>query len=71
MNNVCPTCGHPWFVATGNGTKTSDPTTSGMVDLIAAQLGVPTHLERSSRLAELNLDSLDLVEFIMDDVEQK
>lgn len=67
----CPACGSLlWFVVGGDGPRYFDPEAAGLADLVAARLGVSPDAMRSGRLGELGLDSLDVVELVMELEEQ-
>jgi hypothetical protein len=67
----CPACGTLlWFVAGGEGPRYFDPEAAGLVELVAARLGVSPGTVRAGRLDELGLDSLDVVELVMELEEQ-
>ena len=67
----CPACGSLlWFVVGGNGPRYFDPEAAGLVEVVAARLGVSPDAVRSGRLGELGLDSLDVVELVMELEEQ-
>lgn len=63
----CPACGTLlWFIAGGEGPRFFDPEASGLVEVVAARLGASTDAVRAGRLDELGLDSLDVVELVME-----
>lgn len=67
----CPACGSLlWFVAVGERPRYFNPDADGRVGLVAGQLGISLDAVRSGRLDELGLDSLDVVELIMELEEQ-
>jgi hypothetical protein len=63
----CPACGTLlWFVTNGEGARFFDPEAGGLIELVAARLGVSPDAVRTGRLAEFGLDSLDVVELVME-----
>lgn len=63
----CPACGTLlWFVARGESLRFFDPEASGLAELVADRLGLSPDLVRSGRLDEAGIDSLDLVELMME-----
>jgi acyl carrier protein len=55
-----------WFIGGGEASRFFDPEASGLVERVAARLGVSPDAVRSGRLDGLGLDSLDVVELIME-----
>ena len=67
----CPACGSLlWFVAGGDEPRFFDAEAVGLVERAAARLGVSPDVLRPERLDELDLDSLDVVELVMELEEQ-
>jgi acyl carrier protein len=63
----CPACGTLlWFVSVGTEPRVIDPQASGLIEIVAERLGVTPEEVRAGRLGELGLDSLDVVELIME-----
>ena len=63
----CPACGSLlWFVTSDSEPRFFDPEAAGLIDLVAERLGVSPERLREGRLGELGLDSLDVVELIME-----
>jgi hypothetical protein len=67
----CPACGTLlWFVSDGEGLRFFDPEATGLVELVASRLGVSPDALRSGQPGQLGLDSLDVVELVMELEEQ-
>lgn len=67
----CPACGTLlWFVTGAAEARFFDPETAGLIELVAARRGVSPAAVRASRLDELGLDSLEIVELVMELEEQ-
>jgi hypothetical protein len=67
----CPACGTLlWFVTTEDEQRLLDPEAAGLIELVAARLGVSPDVVRTGPLNDLGLDYLDVVELIMESVEQ-
>lgn len=63
----CPACGSLlWFSFVGERPQYFDPEAAGIAELVAARLGISPDAVRSGRLDELGLDSLDVVELVME-----
>jgi hypothetical protein len=63
----CPACGTLlWFVEVEKGLRFVDPETAGLVDPVAGRLGVDPEMIRNRRWEETGIDSLDLVELVME-----
>jgi hypothetical protein len=62
----CPACGTLlWFVVSPEGTRFLDRE-SRLIEKLAARLGVNPNALRDGRLDDLELDSLEVVELIME-----
>jgi len=67
----CPACGTLlWFVNAAEGTRFVDPDASGLIEVVAARLGVSPESVRGRQLKDLDLDSLEVVELFMELEEQ-
>lgn len=62
--------GGVWFVTGAAEARFFDPETAGPIELVAARLGVSPAAVQAGRLDELSLDSLDIVELVMELEEQ-
>jgi hypothetical protein len=63
----CPACGTLlWFVTGEEGARFVEPEAAGLIDLVAARLKISPDAVRAGRLRDLRLDSLDLVELVME-----
>jgi len=63
----CPACGTLlWFVTEAAEARFFDPETAGLIELVASRLGVSAATVRAGRLDDLGLDSLDVVELVME-----
>ncbi|VTS06807.1 phosphopantetheine-binding protein [Tuwongella immobilis] len=64
---TCPACGSLlWFIANGEQLRYVDPEAAGLVESVAARLGIRPDMVRAGRLDEWGFDSLDLAEWIME-----
>jgi hypothetical protein len=63
----CPSCGTLlWFVALGQEQRFFDPEDELVVELLSDKLGIDADQLRGRKWEELGIDSLDLVEWIME-----
>lgn len=63
----CPACGSLlWFVTSDAGPRFFDPEATGLLTVVAERLGISPAALREGRLAELGIDSLDVVELVME-----
>lgn len=63
----CPSCGTLlWFVASGPEPRFFDPADPEFMAFVAARFGVDSEAVRGGRWDELGIDSLDLVELVLE-----
>lgn len=63
----CPACGTLlWFISADKGARFFNPRDPGLVDLLAARLGVSPEFISAGGWSEAGIDSLDLVELVME-----
>jgi hypothetical protein len=63
----CPACGALlWFVSADEGARFFDPRDPDLVDRLAGRLGVSPELISAGRWRDAGIDSLDLVELVME-----
>lgn len=63
----CPACGTLlWFITGGEGPRFFDPEAAGLIQFVAARLGVSPDVVRAGRLDEVGLDSMEVVELVME-----
>lgn len=63
----CPACGALlWFVADGEEQRFFDPEADGLLERVAARLGVNPDALQAGRLDEQGLDSLRVVEVVIE-----
>lgn len=68
----CPSCGTLlWFVASDTSPRFFDPEVPGLRELVANQLGISPDALRERQLHELGINSLDLVELVMELEDQR
>jgi acyl carrier protein len=63
----CPACGTLlWFVVTDQQTRLIDPTSDLVSQLLVDRFGITLDMLRTRRMKDLPIDSLDLVELVME-----